>query len=389
MAVRLQGATRGIQAYRVRPQPMFVENQITQEEHTMTSETSPWQTGPRPSICVTLLLATLAVERTFPAAGAVTPTAEPLTQAVAPDAPEDRPLPRSGCADCHAGIEWIRDPASVMMQQIVSQGKRFDDPVGCVVCHGGDPLATTAEEAHAGRSFYPSPSSPWINELTCGPCHPRHTGAQWTSLMMTESGKIQGTSWSFGGLEGYEHRWGNYEVKNPADPAKRVGTPAYRSYMEALGRLEPNVFPDGQTTVPAAVTDLTTLKDQPEQAAFTYIRSECQRCHLAVRGRQKRGDYRGMGCAACHIPYSDNGLYEGDDPTTPKDEPGHLLVHSIQSTREATVTVGDLTYSGIPLKTCETCHNRGKRIGVSFQGLMESAFESPFTEGGGGQKQDE
>jgi hypothetical protein len=62
-----------------------------------------------------------------------------------------------------------------------------------------------------------------------------------------------------------------------------------------------------------------------------------------------------------------------------------LLVHAIQATREAKVTVGQMTYSGIPLKTCETCHNRGKRIGVSFQGLMESAFQSPFREGGEGQ----
>ena len=203
--------------------------------------------------------------------------------------------------------------------------------------------------------------------------------------MMTESGKIQGTSWSFGGLQGYEHRWGNYDVKNPADPAKRVGTPAYRSYMETLKKVEPNVFPDEQVTLPRAVTDLAALAGNPELAAFTYIRAECQRCHLGVRGRQKRGDYRGMGCAACHIPYSDNGLYEGGDPTIPKDEPGHLLVHAMQSTREAKVTAGDVAYSGIPLKTCETCHNRGKRIGVSFQGLMESAFETPYTEGGGGQ----
>ena len=41
--------------------------------------------------------------------------------------------------------------------------------------------------------------------------------------------------------------------------------------------------------------------------------------------------------------------------------------------------------SGQPVETCTTCHNRGKRIGVSYQGLMEAAWASPYTEGGGGQ----
>ncbi|WP_197530987.1 hypothetical protein [Bythopirellula polymerisocia] len=60
------------------------------------------------------------------------------------------------------------------------------------------------------------------------------------------------------------------------------------------------------------------------------------------------------------------------DPTISRVEPGHMLVHSIQGSREAKVTVHDTTYSGIPVETCITCHDRGKRIGVSFQGLMET-----------------
>ena len=85
-----------------------------------------------------------------------------------------------------------------------------------------------------------------------------------------------------------------------------------------------------------------------------------------------------MGCSACHIPYSNEGLYEGSDPTIPKDQPGHLLIHSIQATRQAKVTVHGHTYSGVPVETCTTCHDRGKRIGVSFEGLMESAYTSPW-----------
>jgi len=286
---------------------------------------------------------------------------------------------------CHEGIEPIREAGSKMMQQIVAAGRGRGDPAGCVVCHGGDPTATNIDDAHKVKPFYPDPSSPWINENTCGPCHPDHVDVQWNSLMMTEAGKIQGTAWAFGSLEGYEHKWGNYDTKNPANPSVRLGTDVYRAYMERLKTLEPGVFPDALTTLPEAPTDLSVLADHPEQAAFTYQRSECQRCHWAVKGRQVRGDYRGMGCSACHIPYGNEGLYEGGDKTIPQDEPGHLLVHSMQATREAKVTVHGKTYSGIPVETCTTCHDRGKRVGVSFQGLMESAYTSPYTEGGGGQ----
>ena len=291
----------------------------------------------------------------------------------------------SSCAVCHQGIEPIRDPKSAMMRQILAMGRGLGDRDGCVVCHGGDPKALDKDKAHRKIDFRSDPGSPWVNEKTCGLCHSKHVSTQWNSLMMTESGKIQGVAWSFGSLTGYEHKWGNYDARNPGSLGLRLGTDAYRAYMEGLKRLEPGAFPDAQTTVPKAPTDLTQLADHPEQAAFTYVRSECQRCHLAVKGRSKRGDYRGMGCSACHIPYSNEGFYEGLDKNVPRDEPGHLLVHSIQATRESTVTVHGKTYSGIPIETCTTCHDRGKRIGVSFQGLMESAFKSPYTEGGKGQ----
>jgi hypothetical protein len=85
--------------------------------------------------------------------------------------------------------------------------------------------------------------------------------------------------------------------------------------------------------------DLDEVAQHPELAAFTYMRNQCQRCHHAVKGRQTRADYRGMGCSSCHMPYGAEGLYEGDDPSIPHDKPGHCLVHSIQSTRKAKVVV--------------------------------------------------
>ncbi|WP_425397515.1 multiheme c-type cytochrome [Aeoliella sp.] len=297
----------------------------------------------------------------------------------------------SGCMKCHAGIELIREPDSQMMQQIMERGRELGDPAGCVVCHGGNPNETEDKVvAHGGEDatdFYPAPGSPWINQHTCGQCHQKHVDVQWTSLMMTEAGKIQGVCWAFGSMTGYKHRWANYAVQNPDDPQARLGTEEYRQYMEQLKQIEPNVFVDSHEPLPDAlnVDELERLQEDTTLAAFTYIRQECQRCHHAVKGRQTRGDFRGIGCSSCHTPYSNEGFYEGGDPTIDKSATGHMLVHSIQGTREAKVTVHDTTYSGIPVETCTTCHDRGKRIGVSFQGLMETPYHSPFAADGGPQ----
>ena len=292
----------------------------------------------------------------------------------------------SGCMHCHAEIEMIREHGAEMLEQIMELGAEIGDPAGCVVCHGGDAATKDKEKAHGKVTgkFFPDPGSPWINKETCGQCHPDQVEAQWRSLMMTEAGKIQGVCWAFGGLTGYKHKFGNYAVKNPKDPKARLGTDEYRKYMERLTALEPDCFVDEHLPVPDAlqIDELHKLKEDPSLAGFTYLRQECQRCHHAVKGRKKRGDYRGMGCSSCHIPYSNEGLYEGDDKTIDREDPGHMLVHSLQGTREAKVTIHGVTYSGIPVETCTTCHDRGKRIGVSFQGLMETPFKTPLTDGG-------
>lgn len=307
-----------------------------------------------------------------------------------------------GCtaSGCHAGIEAIRPPGSEMLEALRERGAEHGDLDGCVVCHGGDPSATdpaTAHESSPGaltadggpEMFYADPASPWINDRTCGQCHAELVRAQWNSLMMTEAGKIQGTTWSFGAPagDGYEHRWANYAAENPADSEARLGTELYRAYMQRKSEAHPDVFVSKHEPLPEAPGpgELATLADDPQRSVMTYIRGECQRCHLGVKGRPKRGDYRGMGCGACHLPYGNEGLYEGGDATVSPQQTGRPLVHTLQGTRDAWVRVHDTDYTGVPVETCTTCHNRGKRIGVSYQGLMEAAWASPYTEGGGGQ----
>ncbi len=300
------------------------------------------------------------------------------------------------CIGCHGGIEHIRQENSGMMSAIL----KVADKAGhldndCIVCHGGNPKSKNKQKAHAGtpeyfkthkgpKEFYPAPGSTWINKNTCGMCHQEQVDAQMNSLMMTEQGKIQGALWSFGGKNGYNHDIGNYKTKNPDDPHKRLGTDKYKKYMSKLALMEPQAFPKEMKELPRAPTAEEVEKD-PSLAVYTYLRQECLRCHTGSKGRQKRGDYRGIGCSSCHIPYSNEGYYEGNDPSISKKEKGHLLVHSIQSSRDVKVKVHDIEYSGIPVETCSTCHNRGKRIGVSYQGLMEKAYDSPYDSEGNSQ----
>ena len=296
---------------------------------------------------------------------------------------------KNNCLSCHSGVEPIRDPSSGMMQQIYKLAEEAAYPDNdCIVCHGGNPEAKTAKKAHHGtieyfaknrgpKNFYPAPGSPWINENTCGMCHQEQVSTQMTSLMFTEAGKIQGTLWSFGGLNGYNHDVGNYNT-SAVDPHQVLGTEKYKAYMAELKNLEPQVYPDKMRALPPAPT-ADEVQEDPTLAAYTYLRQECQRCHTGNVGRDRRGDYRGLGCASCHIPYSNEGYYEGKDRSISKSERGHLLTHQIQSTRDAKVNIHEHEYSGVPVETCTTCHNRGKRIGVSFQGLMETAYKSPNT----------
>jgi len=302
----------------------------------------------------------------------------------------------NNCLECHSGIEHIREEKSKMSIAIAKKAKDAGYAKNsCIICHGGNPATKNKNKAHKGtlnyflkndgpKEFYPAPGSSWINQNTCGMCHPKQVSSQMNSLMMTEQGKIQGAMWAFGAKEGYNHTNGNFKTKNPQDIHSRLGTDKYQKYMEKLSTMEPQAFPKKMKQLPPAPTADEVQKD-PSLAVFTYLRQECLRCHTGSKGRSRRGDYRGIGCSSCHIAYSNAGLYEGKDKTIPKKEAGHLLVHSIQSSRKVHVHINGVDYSGVPTETCSTCHNRGKRIGVSYQGLMETAYKATFDSKGNAQ----
>ncbi|WP_434051626.1 MAG: hypothetical protein RDA78_20390 [Roseibium sp.] len=308
---------------------------------------------------------------------------ETVNQAVAAD---------KGCMSCHEGIEKFTSGA--MMESIEAMGPDLGDPAGCVVCHGGNPQGLTAAEAHQGtpadladaggpHTFYPDPGALWIADKSCGQCHDGYAERLTKSLMNTEAGKLQGNLWSWGVIDTHRSVYGNYDLVDEDGNVPSVGTDAYKDYMVAFIEAHPDQMPSSMEQVPEV--DVNAISEHPNLAGITYSRQQCQRCHVGVTGREKRGDFRGAGCSSCHVPYSNDGFYEGGDPTIAKDQPGKLLTHQMQGTRKSKVKVGEVEYSGIPSETCNSCHNRGKRIGVSYQGIMEFPYGSPYNEKGGKQ----
>ena len=269
---------------------------------------------------------------------------------------------KNSCLSCHKGLHQIRDNSSKMMIEIFKvASKAGAEDNDCIVCHGGNATEEhNATKAHKGtlkyfishegpKAFYPYPASPWINKNTCGMCHKEQVKAQYNNLMATEQGKIHGALWGFGAKEGYKHTYTNFGGSS-VSIHKRIGSKTYKEYMEKLTKLEPQGFLKNTKELPKAPTADEVEKD-PSLSVYTYLRQECLRCHTGGKGRSRRGDYRGIGCASCHIPYSNEGLYEGKDKSINKTLKGHLLIHAIQSSRKVKVTVNDVNYSGIPVET--------------------------------------
>lgn len=298
------------------------------------------------------------------------------------------PAEGKNCLTCHKGIEPIRSNESKMMQQIYKKGNKLNDPNGCVVCHGGNPNKTIdKEKAHSGapkgsklKHFTPVPASLNINENTCGLCHKDHTYNVHRSIMNTDAGKMKSILSSWGiNADNYDHIYGDHDMDDPDGNIPRFGSDTYKQYMLEMAKNHPGQFPKELKMIPE--TNLDSLKDHPEQAAYGYLRS-CNKCHLKGKGSQDRGHFRGMGCAACHMLYSNEGYYEGKDESISKNKDGHVLVHSMQGTRKSKIRVNGQVASGVQNSTCAACHSAGRRIGHAYQGLMAFDHKSPFNKDG-------
>lgn len=306
---------------------------------------------------------------------------------------ENAKFPAEGqyCLSCHQGIEPTRPLESEMMQRILKKGEELGDPNGCVVCHGGNPNETKNEDiAHSGvpknsllKAFTPVPGAIQVNANTCGQCHEDHQYNIQRSIMNTDAGKMKAITWSYGiGTENKDHRYADHNTDDPDGMEPRFGSKAYKRYMKEMAAMFPGQYPESLQQIPQASYD--KLDELPEEAAYTYLRN-CNACHLQSKGLRDRGHFRGMGCAACHSIYSNEGYYEGGDESINKKETGHLLVHSMQGGRKSSTFLHGKQLSGIQVSTCAACHAAGRRIGHAYQGLMalgSSYDRGPFDEKG-------
>ncbi len=190
----------------------------------------------------------------------------------------------------------------------------------------------------------PNPGDLRVAEETCGLCHAGYVERVKKSLHATSAGIISGA----------RYLWAAQDTK------------------QAIYAVQSVADEDGD--IPLEQKALPSLEQIPSFAESgehidDYLRKECLRCHVWTEGKRRDGDYRSSGCSACHVLYAADGLSCSADPTIPKDEPGHPAKHEITGR--------------IPAEQCQTCHNRGNRIGVSFAGLMEAdPYGSPWTEAG-------
>ncbi len=216
------------------------------------------------------------------------------------------------CINCHMGLEEISPSHPV-------------ETFGCISCHGGNGATLDAEHAHATMRGGKNPSDLSVVEESCGPqCHTgftdedlNHVDRVLRSLQGTYAGGIAQVRYAFGAQP---------------DP-----TPVYGVYG----------VQDDQVTTPHG---LAALQPFPHESGIPIDGQFAQNClesgcHLTAEPRQEPYFYRATGCAACHVIYENDGLYQGDDPTIPKDEPGHMRVHRFTT--------------AIPYYQCNHCHNRG------------------------------
>jgi hypothetical protein len=190
------------------------------------------------------------------------------------------------CLTCHADLPEISPSHPVQT-------------FGCVLCHGGEPLALEADLAHSTLRGSSNPSELSVVEESCGgeKCHsgtPQmdrdHIQRVTTSLQATYAGAIAQVRYAFGAQPDLTAQMGIYAI-------------------DGLAAFDPN-----QETSPA----------------IQAFGRNCLFCHLSAEPMPSQEYVRWGGCAACHSPAP-----RGDGTAV------HKLTTAIAYTQ------------------CNKCHNRG------------------------------
>ncbi|MBI4408446.1 MAG: hypothetical protein HY561_01980 [Gemmatimonadetes bacterium] len=297
---------------------------------------------------------------------------------------------QKGCRSCHDGIETISERMQPVLLSYAGNKAGYE----CAVCHEGQPSATTKRQAHTG--LIPNPSNMWAmaEGRGCAKCHSErgalttvmgrplekatggalipwhsvrtdpsgatggnHVYRMQRALMALETGKANKVLSSNGVIPKGMFPYANFDMDDPDGPVPSAGSDAYKQWIAKAIESGHIVRLERTHEIPTYERGKAVFGD-PSKAAFADMhRKQCARCHVWGEGRNKRGDLRAGGCAACHVIYTNDGRYEGSDRTIPKDRGPHPLRHQI--------TIA------IPAEQCTHCHTRGKRIGTTYVGMFE------------------
>lgn len=190
------------------------------------------------------------------------------------------------CLTCHADIPEISPSHPV-------------ETFGCVLCHGGEPLALNADLSHSTMRGGANPSDLTVVEASCGGemCHSGtaqanrdHIQRVTTSLQATYAGAIAQVRYAFGAQPDLTARMGIYAI-------------------DGLAAFDP------------------ATESSPGLQAFA---DNCLTCHLSAQPTQSEAYNRWTGCSTCHSPAS---RMDGTQ------------VHKLTT--------------AMPYTQCNTCHNRG------------------------------
>jgi len=216
------------------------------------------------------------------------------------------------CLSCHQGIEAISQ----------------NHDMACADCHLLPEMRERAELADH-KAIIRNPSDPRHVNTFCMPCHEDEIGRVERSLHATMAGIINQT----------RYLWGAQPM---ASPAVYGLSPPLRPLPEP----DPSVYPE-----------------TPEQLVDDFLRRRCLRCHIHGSGARAEGLYRASGCAACHMPYEDDGRYRGKDAAIDATIGGYPARH--QFTRK------------IPDSQCLRCHNHN-HVGADYHGLFEHDYSRTY-----------
>ncbi len=164
-------------------------------------------------------------------------------------------------------------------------------------------------------------------------------------------------------------------------PRFEIGQPAnvFRIF-ERGGRFRPEVgIPEAEDDPGRPRTRLSNrglgTENRTDPGIITLAKTRLLNPNLFMLGTNDHaGDYRSSGCSACHVIYANDrshthsghfaeyghrGLSYSNDPTIPKNEPGHPIAHAFAKG------------NGIPSSQCMTCHmHPGTTVMNSYFGMM-------------------